>query len=46
MITLAPFAALIMTYGTRSPTVGAVAASLCQYKIKSNVILLILIFEK
>ena len=26
--TLAPFAALIITYGTRSPTEGAVAASL------------------
>ena len=29
-ITLAPFAALIITYGTLSPTFGAVAASLCQ----------------
>lgn len=28
--TLAPLAAVIITYGTRSPTFGAVAASLCQ----------------
>lgn len=29
-ITLAPLAAFIMTYGTRSPTFGAVAASRCK----------------
>ena len=33
MNTLAPFAALIITYGTLSPTFGAVAASRCQLKI-------------
>lgn len=27
--TLAPLAAFMITYGTRSPTFGAVAASLC-----------------